>query len=519
MAAQEVTVTLSTLAGASHDLALPVTALALQGKSWAADLLGRPADLQRWLVNGSIVEDGDLLASFKPTGEAAHTPLQVLCVFLPRTFDVKVKLVKFSPGSQAQSAEEFTIAVSPMMTIDAAKFEALSAVCAEAYCNAARLIKGGLHLEDEQTVEHYHIDPESMLHLVIPRTRGGDGGWPAAIASEVADNISGDSYKQDAAWRKSVELSQKQSGKEAHTDEIIKTSKSEEESLSPRSRKAASMFSAMGVHRVRPRRAASTPAFKPRERNGCAEHSHNESNSTSSTRCGTPQSHSTTSADSSPRCDANFSVESLLDVPVLHHQHTVSVESLLRCSTPRCDAPTFADAAVVEEVVPVPSEKPAAPLSPTGQPQKPTAPRETPSRPHRESARPSSRCARRSPAGRQPRPSPQSPLGCTRPPTSPVSPVGATRPPTMPAAAYDRPVSCIARRPVSRDAPHPVSRNAARRPASCDSARPVSRDSARPVSREASVGATPRGGCSLSVRPQRSRSSSIDRWHFVAQIC
>jgi len=108
-----VAIHLTTLSGGSHHFSISEEASALQGKLQVAEELGRPADLQRWLVNGIVVEDTEVLASFleaarcfQPADSQNQDALEVLCVFLPRTFDVKIKVIKFTPGKQAQSAEE-----------------------------------------------------------------------------------------------------------------------------------------------------------------------------------------------------------------------------------------------------------------------------------------------------------------------------------------------------------------------------------------------------------------------------
>lgn len=243
-------VTLGTLAGTSYNFNLPVQASVLEGKCQVAAELRHPAELQRWLLNDSILEDTDLLASL--CSQASSQTLSVMCIFLPRTFQVKVKVIKFSPGAQAQSAAEVFVTISPAMTIDAAKFEALSEASASMgpgaadLCAAARLIKGGLYLEDEQTVEHYHIDPESTLHLIVPRGRSGNHGLPR---------------------RETVDEQHIRPAQSAHAHNHTEIPK---ELLSPGIEDSSSKFTTMGVHRLRPRRSASMPVQKPSSRRGGA---------------------------------------------------------------------------------------------------------------------------------------------------------------------------------------------------------------------------------------------------------
>jgi hypothetical protein len=254
-----VAITLGTLSGRSYDFSLPSTASTLEGKLQVAAQLGQPADLQRWLLNGAVLEDGDVIANLQAAG--SEETLQVLCVFLPRSFDVRIKVVRFSPGSEAQSAEEVSITVSPAMPIDAAKFEALAAASAilDASSGAAektaRLIKGGLHLEDAKTIENYNIDPNAILHLVVPRGRAETASL-VGNASQVACGISDES---------SAAACCKKSSLHGNSSEIIKGSGVDEADskpcLSPRMKEAVASMGKMGVHRLRPRRSASTPAL------------------------------------------------------------------------------------------------------------------------------------------------------------------------------------------------------------------------------------------------------------------
>jgi hypothetical protein len=265
---EEVPITLGTLSGCTHRFNLHSTATVAQGKCWIAEELGRPAELQRWLLDGTILEDAHVLSTSQASDSKA--PLEILCVFLPRTFDVQVKVVRFSPGAQAQSSTVVTVSVSPMMTIDAAKFEALS-LASDALgagsvdvSKAARLIKGGLHLQDDRTIEYYHINPDATLHLIIPRSRNSESNMPGNASGIVAgeacenDNVSEEMDREMAMFHRLAT-------EDGSSADIIKKSSHEDEDkviLSPRKKEAASMFSSMGVHRLRPRRCKSVPAVK-----------------------------------------------------------------------------------------------------------------------------------------------------------------------------------------------------------------------------------------------------------------
>jgi len=267
-----VAINLATLSGGSHHFSISEEASALEGKLHVAEELGRPADLQRWLVNGVVVEDTEVLASFleaarcfQPADSQNQDALEVLCVFLPRTFDVKIKVVKFTPGKQAQSAEEVCISVSPTMTIDGAKCEAFLALEAGGFNAKARLIKGGLHLHDDRTIEQYHIDPDSTLHLIIPRSRSDDKDSAQADASEINEDAASEYNSDDTLIKDAF---RKASSNESSKNEIVSSGGAKNEDsantvLSPRAKEAASMFTTMGVHRLRPR-SASTPAIRSR---------------------------------------------------------------------------------------------------------------------------------------------------------------------------------------------------------------------------------------------------------------
>jgi len=54
--------TLATIGGDSYDFQLRAEDSVLDAKRRAAVDLGRPSELQRWLVNGAILEDDVVLA-------------------------------------------------------------------------------------------------------------------------------------------------------------------------------------------------------------------------------------------------------------------------------------------------------------------------------------------------------------------------------------------------------------------------------------------------------------------------
>jgi len=493
---EEVAITLTTLAGDSHSLCLPATAVAFEGKRLVAAELERPAELQRWLVDGKILEDGDLLASFHAAD--SKMPLQVLCVFLPRTFDVKVKVVKFTPGSQAQSAAEVSISVSPTLTVDAAKFEALTAASASLGAGsaelfkAARLIKGGLHMKEEKTIEHYHIDPDSTLHLIIPRGRSDDHTSPGN-SSGITSNTSGE-YSNDDATRTEAEMFHKISSNEITKDEIINSSGKIEERgkdvLSPCSKERASVFTKMGVHRLRPRRAASMPASKSR---GMQE-----------------------ASDASPQIGLIASRESI------QSSNDGKSSSEAKDWVSKAAAAEFGTPAACH-------------------PQKPRGPRDGASRPLR--GQPASRSSHPSPAAPQsttphsndtnrsalksPMHAPQSPVGLMRPPKAPVS---AMRPATRPGASTERPVG-EQQRPLAANVPSPPQVSQQHTSADCCTSSPwvcewmAQGTSSLKAGHPSSVpDHQSRARQAVSGRGGVKRSSSccpagIDRWHFVARLC
>lgn len=521
---QEVAITLSTLSGDIQRFSLPAKASVAQGKSWVDAELSRPADLQRWLVDGAILEDSDLLSSIQVAD--SNGSLQVVCVFLPPTFNVKVKVVKFSPGSQAQTATDVTISVSPAMTIDAAKFEALSAasqalgVGAAEVGKAARLIKGGLHLREENTIEHYHIDPESMLHLIIPRGRGDKNG-AQGNASELASNVDDDL----STWAKAEtfrRISSSNDSKDTSKDEIVKQNQNgDKESLSPRSRAAASKFNSMGVHRLRPRRSASTPVFKSR-----------------------------TVEDAVPDARADEAEDATTANINAEVAYVETNETLLNSSTDNSPPKPEVAVEIAEQAVTSIIAELSASKEQICAPQKPCEPRTTPSRPAR--GRPSSRSSRhasavslegtlrssaRSAASLQPS------LGMAWPPKAP----GSTRPPAMPSSPTVAP-HVEMQRPMSRDSEHPNSSSGTspcltHQRASLEGsgeASPWVRQwmeqaaAASCISSQPSGDPSPFGGHqfyrlsqgarSLSERPpvkgsSRCRPEGIDRWHFVARRC
>lgn len=500
-----VAVTLNTLAGGSYHFSVPSKLSTFESKCEVADELGRPADLQRWILNGTILEDVDLLANYVG-------PLDVLCVFLPRTFEVKVKVIKFTPGSQAQSVEEVCIKVSPTLTVDAAKLEALSAAIASLgdgsadIGSAARLIKGGLHLKDEKTMEHYHIDPDSTLHLIIPRGRG-DTALPEST-SIIASNVSADVCNWGAQERNSDDI-------------IMQGSQAEKEdskgSLSPRTKEAASMFTSMGVHRLRPRRSASAPVFKSRRQHeGSCEN--NEESSTN--------------ANVQTQIEGKASGEA----PQIA---TTNDEDFGRPSGGLCNGHELTDADIIkslfeETVQPQNNDAPCV----TCTPQKPHEPRLAPSRPSRGRAASRATCHRTT--DDQPS-TPSSPVGMMRPAKAPVC---LRRPPAMPCSRQQAvSTRCGTSNRQEPEPERPTSRG--QRSSNATAPRPCSQGSPAVDPSSPSLWVqewAPQAGASIpkgqssshnsqkkrswgarahSERAPMRRSSScgIDRWHSVARQC
>lgn len=266
------TIAISTLAGNEFELQLSSDATIRDAKCELAMQLGKPADLQRWLHFGAVLEDDDEVSAF--TAVDCGEPLQVLCVFLPRTFNVNVKVIKYSPGFQAQQGQDVSIAVSPTTTVDGAKLEAVTAVCGlgcGSLLPVARLIKGGMHLHDDKTIEYYRIDPDTTLHLVLPRS-GEDQDPPPGNASAVINTACDDLGLAGLFQKASAEsdIIKKSDGTRSSdsSETVIDLGIDGSRCLSPRTKQGAMAFNTMGRYPLRPqsaRRSASTPPMKPGE--------------------------------------------------------------------------------------------------------------------------------------------------------------------------------------------------------------------------------------------------------------
>lgn len=481
---EEVPITLGTLSGCTHCFNLPTQATVFQGKCWIAEELGRPAELQRWLVDGAILEDANLLTASLASDSKA--PLEILCVFLPRTFDVQVKVVKFSPGAQAQSSNVVTISVSPMMTIDAAKFEALSAASdalgagSVDVSKAARLIKGGLHLQDDRTIEYYHINPDATLHLVIPRGRASDNDMPSN-ASGVSDAY--ENYSTPDEAQRELETFHKLSSEDGSKDDIIKKSPQEEEDkgiLSPRTKEAAFAFNSMGVHRLRPRRCRSVPVSK--------------SKAMSESKCEEPKDKI---------------------APTMHSQK----DCVVQCESTKCGLQP-AEACSAEASVQACQSLASSLHVASCNPQKPSGPKAAPSRPLRSRSVARVGCPA-SPAQAmhtllqmhsEEESAHSPPKEESRPPTPTMSVV---RPPRMPRAKAVAEKSELERPSCSRG----------QRVRNVPSARPTSQNSEPKLWAKdwAELFAPPKRGDAQLARAPLRRSSScrpqgIDRFHFVARL-
>eukprot|EP00931_Biecheleriopsis_adriatica_P056853 TRINITY_DN3371_c0_g1_i1.p1 TRINITY_DN3371_c0_g1~~TRINITY_DN3371_c0_g1_i1.p1 ORF type:complete len:334 (+),score=67.84 TRINITY_DN3371_c0_g1_i1:54-1055(+) len=159
-------VSLSTLGGVQELLELPWDTSVLCAKKAAAEALGQPPELQRWIVDAAILGDEEALQAYANDQEL----LQVLCVFLPKQFGVEVKVIGFTPGAEATCDEKTAVLVTPSMTVEAVKDEIASQFGIMAPSRAMRLIHCGLRLDEARTLEQYHVDPEATLHLVVPRS-------------------------------------------------------------------------------------------------------------------------------------------------------------------------------------------------------------------------------------------------------------------------------------------------------------------------------------------------------------
>jgi len=94
----------------------------------------------------------------------------VHCVIVPPTFDVTVKVIRFTPPLVSVSEPDVLLPISSCMTIDAVKME-LALRCGVKVGTRMRLLKGGITLADEGTVRAYCIGEGATLHVVMKRAR------------------------------------------------------------------------------------------------------------------------------------------------------------------------------------------------------------------------------------------------------------------------------------------------------------------------------------------------------------
>lgn len=256
--APQVAVSLTTLAGTSLELALAPETSVRQAKEAAGEELGRPAELQRWLVAGTAVEDGELLR------DVLQSDAVVLCVFLPRTFEVQVTVITWAHGAQAEHARDVRVAVSPSLNIEAVKYE-IAEKCGlppGSSMRAARLVKGGLHMDDEKTVEQYHLDPNAKLHFVVPRCWKDEMPEGCAVRAPEASRSKpeADQIVNAMSFDEFYGFSKK--GNWNCTDKEVSPDKTDvkDGQQSPTDKDPQELLRTMGRYPLRPRRrAASTP--------------------------------------------------------------------------------------------------------------------------------------------------------------------------------------------------------------------------------------------------------------------
>lgn len=170
MQTDAVQVFLSTPAGDELNLDVPHGTSVKDAKLRAAETLGQLPERQRWLAidsPGSVLNDNDVITS-------CLAPLHVQCLLLPHIFSVNVKVVKFTPGAEAQCVQEALVEVSPDWLVEGAKTE-VAAQCGLRVANSKlRLMYNGRIMQDRSILEHYHVDPDTTIHLVVPRSCVGE---------------------------------------------------------------------------------------------------------------------------------------------------------------------------------------------------------------------------------------------------------------------------------------------------------------------------------------------------------
>lgn len=155
-----ITVDVLTSAGARHVLRLRADATVKQAKQAAAGQLSQPAQLQRWMCNGSPLTNEELIGG----------AMEVLCTFLAPKFDISVKVILFRPPAESQLLATLHVCTSPVSTVHSLKFEVAEQQGVQSG-KAMRLFRDGSELQDGKTLEDYHIDPGDVLELIVPRPR------------------------------------------------------------------------------------------------------------------------------------------------------------------------------------------------------------------------------------------------------------------------------------------------------------------------------------------------------------
>jgi len=123
-------------------------------------------------------------------------------------------VISFTPGREAEIEQDVMVTVTPSMTVESVKDEIVSQCGIMTFNKAVRLMNGGLHMDEDRTVEQYHVDPEATLHLIVPRSAGkgaADGltstniSKPSRLSQEKDSDESTDAgsshYKSDDSSR------------------------------------------------------------------------------------------------------------------------------------------------------------------------------------------------------------------------------------------------------------------------------------------------------------------------------
>eukprot|EP00747_Dinoflagellata_sp_TGD_P191683 gnl/TRDRNA2_/TRDRNA2_55401_c0_seq1.p1 gnl/TRDRNA2_/TRDRNA2_55401_c0~~gnl/TRDRNA2_/TRDRNA2_55401_c0_seq1.p1 ORF type:complete len:349 (+),score=62.29 gnl/TRDRNA2_/TRDRNA2_55401_c0_seq1:64-1110(+) len=169
-----VDVVVRTLAGSLLKLSLPSGSCVGDAKLAAETDYGLPPEQQRWLVGSSVLDDADVLAAVVDRKDSGC--LEVLCVFLPRSFKVLVKLIYFSPPELSEPGEDVHMSASPGLPVADFKHEIAS--CLSLRNASMQLLKNGIHMQDDRPMGAYHVDVDCCLYAVVPRKER----WRASLA-------------------------------------------------------------------------------------------------------------------------------------------------------------------------------------------------------------------------------------------------------------------------------------------------------------------------------------------------